>query len=951
MTRLFRFGFVFCLVVAAAWAARPFAQESSDLPPDAAARFGTLPNGIRYVIRANAEPKGRASLRFAVLAGSFMETERQRGLAHYLEHLSFDGSTHYAPGTLIEFFQRMGMDFGGDTNAFTSFDRTVYMIDLPDTKPATLAEGLQVFSDYAGGLLLAPPSVEKERPIILSEMRTRDTVQFRMWVATMGFSLGETRMPQRVPIGTKATIEQAQRQDFLDFYNAWYRPERMVVVAVGDFDPGAFEQQLIAALTPVAARAPALPEPDLGRATDFQGVRTFHYFDREAAWTTVSLSSITPYTKEPDNRANRLKYLPRELATMMLNRRLEILAKKEGAPFTMAGVSVSELYDLAREASVDVFCKAEQWSVALPVAEQELRRALEHGFQETELKEAVANLTQQLEQAVKTASTRRSPELAQAIVSSVVDEHVFTAPEAELALYQPALAHLTTAACTAALREAWAAPRRFVTVVGNAPIAGDAPAAIAQVYAQSCAVAVAAPPRVAEQPFAYTDFGPVGTVVATRRVEDLDATLITFANGVRLNLKKTDFEANKVHVSIRLGTGQLVESPAQAGVATLADKTFLAGGLGRHSADDLQRLLAGKTVGFSFAVDDDALTLGGSTNREDLLLQLQLLTAYIVDPGYRPEALRQAQKLFDIQYNHLAHNPQGPLVLEVRRLLASGDPRFGLPPREVLLQRTLDDARAWLAPQLATGALEVALVGDLDQDATIAAVARTLGALPKRSAKPELAAERVVRFPAEPLTRVFDVDTKIPKAVVALYWPTPDGRDIQRKRRLQMLSEVFNDRLRVRIREQMGDAYGAQAALDASEVYPGYGYIGAYTIVAPEKAEVVQQAIVAVAEDLQKNGVTEDELNRAKLPTLTSLRESARTNGYWLGAVLAQAQEKPAVLDWCRTRYADNEAIAKAELDALAKQYLVPARLCRVIARPAALPVPATPATAAPVAR
>ncbi|HXA14070.1 MAG TPA: insulinase family protein, partial [Opitutaceae bacterium] len=162
----------------------PFPQDTSDLKPDPAAHFGALPNGVRYVILPNQEPKNRASLRLLVLSGSLEENENQRGLAHFLEHMCFNGSAHYAPGTLVEYFQRLGMSFGGDTNAYTSFDHTAFQIELPDTKPATVAEGLQVFADYAGTLLLRPDQVQKERPIILSEKRTRDSVEYRQFEAS-----------------------------------------------------------------------------------------------------------------------------------------------------------------------------------------------------------------------------------------------------------------------------------------------------------------------------------------------------------------------------------------------------------------------------------------------------------------------------------------------------------------------------------------------------------------------------------------------------------------------------------------------------------------------------------------------------------------------------------------------------------------------------------------------
>ena len=910
-----------------------FSQETSDLKPEAAAHFGTLPNGLRYVVLANKEPRDRASLRLVVVAGALQETEDQRGLAHYLEHMAFNGSTHYAPGTLVEFFQRMGMSFGGDTNAYTSFDHTAYMIELPDTKPATLDEGLRVFADYAGGLFLLDNMVDKERGIILSEKRARDSVEYREFVAEFGFVLDGMLLPLRMPIGLTPVTEQAKRDRFVDFYNTWYRPERMAVVVVGDFDSAAVEKQITAAFSDIKPRGPARLDPDLGKTADFSGIRAAYHAEPEAGATSVSIQTVTPYAKEPDTAAKRLEYLPRDLAVAMLNRRLSILAKKDGAPFTTGKIDVGESFDVLRNASIDLTCKPELWRDALATAEQELRRALQYGFQPDELAEAVANQLNELDQAVKTASTRRSEELATGLVHALVDGEVFTAPADNQKLYAPALAKVTVTQCTAALRTAFAAPGRFVTVMGNVKIEGEAVAAITAAYEKSASVKVDAPEQVAEANFAYTNFGPAGAVKEKKHVDDLDLTLVTFANGVRLNLKKTDFEAGQIHVGIRAGTGLLSEPKDKPGLAFFSSSTFSAGGLGKHSVDDLQRILAGKTVGTEFRVGGDALNFGGSTNREDLLLQLQLLAAFVTDPGYRAESIRVAQKGFEQLYLKLDHTPNGPLQRDVPQLLASGDARFGLPAKDILLARTLDEERAWLGPQLANGPVEIALVGDLDVDATIDAVAKTFGALPPRAPKPALEAERKADFPAA-FARQFAVPTEIPKGVVALYWPTTDARDVKLVRRLRLLTDVFSDRLRVKIREELGESYSPQAVSAPSETYRDYGLIYTMLTVAPEKADQIVTATLAIADDLVKNGVTADELERAKKPVLTALRESARTNAYWLGAVLGSAQEFPQRLDWCRSRYTDNEGITVAELNSLAKKYLSSNQAFRVIVVP-----------------
>lgn len=328
----------------------------------------------------------------------------------------------------------------------------------------------------------------------------------------------------------------------------------------------------------------------------------------------------------------------------MLNRRLEILAKKENATFIRASSSVEDAFDLVRSAEIEVTCKPELWTAAMTVADQELRRALTFGFRADELKEAVADVRNNVEQAVKSASTRRSDELASDIAESLVGRNVFTSPADDLALYGPALDKVTAAQCVDALKAAWSSPGRYVFVAGNAKLAGNADAIVSRLYTRAENTEVRPTDEQAAVAWGYADFGPAGAVASRSHIDDLDITQVTFANGVRLNLKKTDFEAATIHVSARLGTGQLTEPASQPGLSTFSKLTFSAGGLGKHSVDDLERILAGRTVGIGFNSTQDAFVLSGQTNKEDLALEMQLLTATIEDPGYRPEAMRVASK-------------------------------------------------------------------------------------------------------------------------------------------------------------------------------------------------------------------------------------------------------------------------------------------------------------------
>lgn len=924
-----------------------FPHETSDLPADPAIKWGRLENGLRYALLPNPEPKGRASLRLAIQVGSLHENDNQRGLAHFLEHMAFNGSRHFPAATVVEFFQRLGMNFGGDTNASTGFDRTIYQLELPDTKPATLRESLTFFADVADGLTLDPKEIDQERGIILSEKRARDSVGLRTFMAELNFLIPDTRFTQRLPIGLENVIRFAPRERFVEFYDTWYRPERMVLVATGDIDLAAAEAMIREIFSPLAARAPAVPEPGYGAIEPGEKVSAALHAEPEAGNLTVALQSVTPYHFEPDTTERRLRELPRSLALRMLNRRLSILAKKEGAPFLSGLVGVTEQFDFFRNASIELDCRPDQWQDALGVAEQELRRALEHGFQPDELAAAVADVTNSLQQAVRSAPTRRSPALADELIDTLLDRTVPTHPSADFSLYAPALQQITVADCANALRAVWAEnPARKIFLSGNLVLPRPAPA-ILSVYQSSLKTTVTPPPASTQSAFAYTDFGQPGKVADTDAVPDLGLTLLRFKNGVRLNLKPTDFEADRIRVSVRVGSGTLTMPLTQPGLSLLANAAFTTGGLGHHSVDDLQRLLAGKTVGLAFGAQDDAFSFSGTTNRADLLLQLQLLCAYLTDPGYRPEAMRQVKKSAEQLYARLPHTSDGPFQLEVERLLANGDPRFGLPAQEVMLTRTLDELKAWLTPEFARGPIEIALVGDFDPDVATAVVAQTFGALPKRAKKPAFPDARKVSAPATPLTKEYTITTEIPKSVVRLYWPATDGRDIKLARRLRLLADVFSDRLRVKIREEMGGTYSPNTAADLSDTYPGYGFLIADATVAPAETHAILDAIKNVAASLQTDGVTEEELDRAKQPMLTALRDSARTNQYWIGSVLSAAQEFPEHLDWSRTRYSDIEGVTPAELSTLARQYLDPAKASEFIVSPALLPTPADPTQAA----
>jgi zinc protease len=897
--------------------------QSSDLKPDGKAVFGRLKNGLRYVILPNAHPPGRASLRLYINAGSLMEADDQQGMAHFLEHMAFNGTRLFPADEQLKLAQRLGMAFGRDTNAFTSFDRTVYKLDLPKTDKGLVTLGLTLFREYLDGMLLEPEQIERERGVIQSEKLTRDSVAARRTVASLDFALPDGRLVQRLPIGQEATVKSMQRPRFVDFYETFYSPERAVVVAVGDFkNVKELEGRITRTFGSLKARRASALDPDLGTVPTGRGLVARLHTETEAPLLTIKVNTAVPAKKMPDSRARRREKLVRLLADSMLNLRLVKLVKAADAPVAACTSSCEYLLGFAELSSIEAQCPAGQWKPALAFVEQELRRALKFGFTASEFAQAQALVLGELRQSAAQAGTRHSGTLADEMVSALAEREVFTHPADDLARLEPVLRNLNKTECLEALRAAWSTPDVNLFVSGNLKLSGDAAAALTAVYRESRSRPVTAPADEGTVAFAYTSFGTPGKIAHRSEVKDLEITQVVFDNNVRLNLKKTPFQKNSVLVRINFGSGKL-EAPAdKPGLSALAEVGFVAGGLAKHSLDQINRLFAGRTLDVELAVGEDAFVLSGQTTPADLEAQLRLLTAYLVAPGYRPEAERQLRQTLGALYTHLEHTDEGVLKNQVVPFIASGDARYGYPPRQVLAKRTFAEVRQWLARPLSDSYLEVSLVGDLDVSQALAAVSRTLGALPRRAdAKPDFAQRRRIQFPSGPRVKDFRFMSKIPRAVLVVCWPTADVSDVQRSRGLDMLSKVLENRLLAKVRQELGATYSPRASNTSSAVYPGYGYLSARVDAKPSDVARIGELVVKIGSDLSAGPISDDEFERARKPILTGIEQQVGSNAFWLAA-LSNCQEHPTRLEWPRSFLAGYRALGKEDLQRLAREYL-----------------------------
>lgn len=620
---------------AATTAVNPWGIPLSDVTPDPAIRYGVLPNGMKYAIMRNGTPKGAASVRLRFEFGSIAESENERGLAHFIEHMAFNGTTHVAEGEMVRILERQGLKFGPDTNAMTGFDSTTYMLDLPSTDAEHVDTALMLMREVASEVKFDRAAVDRERGVIEGERRTRENAQLRNVVDSLEFVAPDTPYWKRLPIGTTEVIKSASAATIKNLYQRYYRPENATLIFVGDADPAAIEAQIKARFgnwQGVGQPGTKLPR---GRV-DFQRKSATDTFVDPAIPSIIQLTSLRPWEDPADTRAERRKEVLRQLAIGMFNRRLERIANKPDSVILGGGMAVESKKDVSLDSAVVVVAKDGRWKDAVSIADQELRRALQYGFLPSELNEARTTLIGTTAHAAAQANSRTNAAIAQQLVAALDDTDLVTSPTWDAQFVSEVAPKITVAEVNHMLKEMWSGSPELVHVSAKEPVTD---AQVATVLAQSAKLAVARPADEKVHAFAYDKFGVTGKVVEDKTIADLGVRTIRFANNVRLNLKKTDFEPGKVTFLVRMAGGSLALPKDEPGLGAFIANTSGLAGTKKHSLDDFKVLTSGKQITGGFSVSEDAFESSGTTNPADLPLQMKVTAAYMTDPGYR---LRQA---------------------------------------------------------------------------------------------------------------------------------------------------------------------------------------------------------------------------------------------------------------------------------------------------------------------
>ena len=898
----------------------PWNSDKSDLPADTSIIYGRLSNGLRYAIRPNIRPQNQVLIRMAFDFGSAAEAEDEQGLAHFIEHMAFNGTTNVPEGEMVKMLERLGLAFGADTNASTGYTMTDYRLDLPKSDPALTERALFLMRETASEIVFDAAAVDRERGVVIAEMRQRENYQYQRTRAQQELFYPGSFYSTRYPIGKKEVLETAPAERLKALYRKFYTPDRARIVVVGPVDPVAIEREIARKFGDWKGSSAALGDIDRCSFDNARGMQTGSFVHPDIN-ETLSIERILPDKKRPDTFETNLLSFKMNVAANIIQDRLARKSRKEDIPYLGGGTTFAAGFcDQHARVGMSVVGKDGSWSALMPIVEQMVRQATEYGFSEQEVAEQIKRLDAAFANAAKSESTNPSGFFA-GTLTRLDDDIVSSAAQQQMIWMQ--IRPFVTADAVSREFATWFSqlndPMIFLSTRKGE---GFDKQALATAFAESRAVAVSAPAVREAQDWAYSDFGPAASVASDTTVKDLGIRTIRLSNGVLLNLKKTDFEADRIRWSVRIDGGSLHFPKEQQYLTALMNSAYASGGLGKYDIDDMRALLAGSTAQPMLYAATDHFGGSGSVVSKDLERQMQLIAAYLTDPGKRDEAVRLFRRGLPEYYSRLDATPQSALGVAIGKTMNADDPRFTVPDQKALTAADFTELDKALGDALTTNRLEIGLTGAIDEDAAIAIVAKTFGALPPRKTEPQDYSE-ARKTAWSGATGNHDVAHRGEANQLSWrrVWTTTDDSDDRLTDAMDIFAKIVQIRLLDELREKLGATYGASARSDMSSTYPGRGTFSVSTEGDPKDLAAIEAAVDAVIVELLTAPVSADLFERARKPTLEAYADWKKQNGTWAN-LTGEAQSDPRKLELFRNSEEQFRSITPDEVWKAALQLL-----------------------------
>ena len=869
------------ILVASAAGAQQVAPKLTDaLPVDPAIVQGTLPNGLRYFVRRNEKPQKRAELRLVVRAGSILEDDDQRGLAHFVEHMAFNGTRRFPKQAIVSFLEKAGMRFGADLNAYTSFDETVYMLQIPTDTAGLLNTALDVLQDWASAVSFDTTEFAKERGVVIEEWRTGRGAGQRIGDKQLAVQFKGSRYADRLPIGSQGSLDSATHTAITRFYRDWYRPDLMAVVAVGDFDAAEMERA-------IKDRFAGLVNPARSRerttydVPDHADTRISLASDKEFPQSIARVNWMLPATERGTVGWWR-ESLVAGMYTGLLGQRLGELSQRASTPFAIAFAGRGSLLPKRDVFQAAAIVKDGKFTDALVATLAEVERANRFGFTSTEFERQKTTMVRGLERAVTEAAKTDSKVYTSQLVSHVLTQASLASAAQVQQLATAILPGITLAEVNGAAKT-WM-PEGNRTLMVAAPARADivlpTDSALLAIFGRvKEGTLVAYVDSAANQPLVARAPTP-GKVTKTSSTADLGITEWTLSNGIRVLLKPTDFKNDQVLLRGRRPGGFSLLDDADHNVATLSGHVL--GGAGTFSDNQLRRMLTGKVASAGVSVGENGESAYGSASPKDLPTMFQLLWLRATAPRLDTALFSAGRSMMKAAMQNSRNTPAQAFGDTVAVVMANYHPRFRLFQPELL--DSLDVPRAFqlYKSRLADfSGFTFYLVGNFTLDSIKPLVEQYLGSLPT-GGKATTFVDRGIRPPKGTVTRVVRKGTD-PKAQSRITFHGDFAYSWENRFELSALRQLLDMRLRDALREDAGGTYGVGVSASGNSIpYQRYSVTFSFGS-APERVEELVATAFTVIDSVKRAGPSAEELVKIKETLARAHETGMRENAAWLG--------------------------------------------------------------------
>jgi len=892
------------------------------LPVAAEITTGTLSNGLRYYIRTNKQPLNRAELRLVVNAGSVLEDDDQQGLAHFTEHMSFNGTQHFAKNELVRFMESIGMRMGPSVNAYTSFDETVYMLTVPTDKPEIMEKSFLILEDWAHNLSFDPTEIDKERGVIVEEWRLGRGAGARIRDQQLPILMKGSRYAERLPIGKKEVIEAFKHERLKQFYADWYRPDLMAVVAVGDFDKPAIESLIKQHFGPLQNPKKERPRP-LYQVPDQPGTLYAIGTDKEMTTTSVSIYDKLPVRDQSTVRSYRDKIVE-NLYFGMLNYRLSDLTQKADPPFVSGGASRGRFVRSKEAVNIGALVRDNGLERGLDAVLTESARVARFGFTATELDRQKRELLRRYESMFAERDKRESASFAAEYIRNFTQDEDIPGTAFEYALHQRFVPEITLAEVNT-LATTWGGGQNRVVMVSGPQKAGvtvpDETTLASVIKGVAGKKIDAYVDTVANA--ALLDAPPKGgTVTKTATKDAYGITEWELSNGVKVVLKPTDYKADEIQFRASSLGGNSLASDADFNAIRMADQAVSLGGLGRFNAIELRKVLAGKVASVypTIAETEEGLSGGGSPKDLETLFQLIYMTFT------QPRADAEAFAAFKAQGKAFLTNQQASPAFAfsdlLQRTLTQDHPRARMMTAELIDQLDLQKSLAFYKDRFGDASdFTFVFVGTFDLATIKPLVERYLGGLPS-TRRGETWKDVGMRPPKGVVAKNVLKGIE-PKSQAGMAFTGPFEYDPMHRVVMRALGDIVQTRLRDLVREELGGTYSIGASGSYTKVPQS-----AYTFRVqwgcnPDRVDELVKAVLKDLTDLRTNGPTDKQVSDVREQLSRDFETNVKLNSY----LVTQIYFKYLYGEDVKTLFEMQEAYKKltpAVIQEAAKAYLNP---------------------------